>query len=49
MSDLETLFVFIVYSWAIVKLNDMLNDLGQTYREFQRRMRSETKTEFHRW
>jgi len=48
MSDLETLFLFFVYSWAIIKLNDMLNDLGKTYKAFQRRIRNEAKAEFHK-
>ncbi len=41
MSDPETLFVFMAYTWAIVKLGDMI-------RKFQRRIRNEVKTEFHR-
>jgi len=33
MGDLETIFVFMAYTWAIVRLNDMLNDI---VRKFQR-------------
>ncbi len=46
MSDIETLFIFFVYSWAIIKLDNMV---GEMIRKFQRRMKDEVKAEFHSW
>ncbi|KKK89795.1 hypothetical protein LCGC14_2729500 [marine sediment metagenome] len=49
MSDFETIFVFIMYTWAIVKLNDLLNDLAQTYyKKFQGRIKNEAEVEFYK-
>ena len=49
MGDFETLFLFFVYSWAIIKLNDLLNDLAQTYyKKFQGRIKSEAEVEFYK-